>query len=121
MPAEVLENIAESVDRKALPAPRLASRECDSKVLRTFTKVFFTTVPILLCCQNSIHIATEIAEHSVFGGAIANIEFYIDVIPDEDDYTHHRLIPPWQDPKRGGPLHSFTIIGKTKSTSEEAS
>ncbi|KAK4609379.1 hypothetical protein CLAFUW4_14625 [Fulvia fulva] len=98
MPAELLKSIATFADLQDLPALRLVNRECNSKVLRTFTKTFFTTLPILLCYDKSIKTALEIAGHPIFAPAIRTIDPSIDVIPDEDDYEDYGLNIPMAEP-----------------------
>lgn len=44
LPAEVFEMVAEVADEKDLLALRLTSRQCASKILKTYTKVHFTEV-----------------------------------------------------------------------------
>ncbi|EME38765.1 hypothetical protein DOTSEDRAFT_57127 [Dothistroma septosporum NZE10] len=83
-PPEVLELIAECVPED-LPSLRLASRECNLKTRCTFTSHFFTTLPIMLCYEESIATALEVAAHPVFGLAIRTLEVGLNVIPDDKD------------------------------------
>ncbi|KAF7189153.1 hypothetical protein HII31_09575 [Pseudocercospora fuligena] len=82
LPPELFELVAEYLEPNDLRCLRLVNRECASKALRTFAKVWFAQKSFLLCDADSLEVARSIARHAAYGPALRKIVLFVDELGD---------------------------------------
>lgn len=85
LPAEVFEMVAEVADEKDLLALRLTSRQCASKILKTYTKVHFTEILFRPRDLASLMKCFRISGHPVFRHVVRTITISIDRCDRKED------------------------------------
>lgn len=78
IPNELFERIAEAADKEDLLNLRLVAREASARVMRTYTKVYFTERAFLLSSGESLRTLLEIASHATYGRSMRRVVLCID-------------------------------------------
>jgi hypothetical protein len=106
LPAEVLEHIAHLSEDADLLNLRLANREINSKVIRTFNNVHFTDRAFLLCSEDSLRCLAATVDHEHFRKALRTVTLCFDEIPQPDHFIRLQVLENYPRPVRDelGPI-----------------